>query len=119
MATNTAALKTFAQQTRLKLLSLIKTKLEFILTQDTAELRGYETQIANLKTQIQAKGKDIVVEEVAYTWFNRVMALRYMDANDYSTPKWLRPLWDRCVLRFCRKPWAVVWMRIFASALRI
>lgn len=91
MATNTAALKTFAQQTRLKLLSLIKTKLEFILTQDTAELRGYEIQIANLKTQIQAKGKDIVVEEVAYTWFNRVMALRYMDANDYSTPKVVTP----------------------------
>ena len=91
MATNTAALKTFAQQTRLKLLSLIKTKLEFILTQDTAELRGYETQIANLKTQIQVKGKDIVVEEVAYTWFNRVMALRYMDANDYSTPKVVTP----------------------------
>lgn len=91
MATNTAALKTFAQQTRLKLLSLIKTKLEFILTQDTAELRGYETQIANLKTQIQAKGKDIVVEEVAYTWFNRVMALRFMDANDYSTPKVVTP----------------------------
>lgn len=91
MATNTATLKTFAQQTRLKLLSLIKTKLEFFLTQDTAELRGYETQIANLKTQIQAKGKDIVVEEVAYTWFNRVMALRYMDANDYSTPKVVTP----------------------------
>lgn len=91
MATNTAALKTFAQQTRLKLLSLIKTKLEFILTQDTAELRGYETQIANLKTQIETKGKDIVVEEVAYTWFNRVMALRYMDANDYSTPKVVTP----------------------------
>ena len=91
MSTNTAALKTFAQQTRLKLLSLIKTKLEFILTQDTAELRGYETQIANLKTQIQTKGKDIVVEEVAYTWFNRVMALRYMDANDYSTPKVVTP----------------------------
>ena len=91
MATNTAALKTFAQQTRLKLLSLIKTKLEFILTQDTAELRGYETQISNLKTQIQSKGKDIVVEEVAYTWFNRVMALRYMDANDYSTPKVVTP----------------------------
>lgn len=91
MATNTSALKTFAQQTRLKLLSLIKTKLEFILTQDTAELRGYETQIANLKVQIQAKGKDIVVEEVAYTWFNRVMALRYMDANDYSTPKVVTP----------------------------
>ena len=91
MATNTSALKTFAQQTRLKLLSLIKTKLEFILTQDTAELRGYETQIANLKTQIQSKGKDIVVEQVAYTWFNRVMALRFMDANGYTTPMAVTP----------------------------
>ena len=91
MATNTSALKTFAQQTRLKLLSLIKTKLEFILTQDTAELRGYETQIANLKTQIQSKGKDIVVEQVAYTWFNRVMALRFMDANGYTTPMVVTP----------------------------
>ena len=91
MATNTSALKTFAQQTRLKLLSLIKTKMEFILTQDTAELRGYETQIANLKTQIETKGKDIVVEEVAYTWFNRVMALRFMDANGYTTPMVVTP----------------------------
>ena len=32
MATNTSALKTFAQQTRIKLISLIKTKLQFVLT---------------------------------------------------------------------------------------
>ena len=86
MATNTAALKVFAQQTRLKLLSQVRTKLDFVLTQDTAELRGYETEIANLNNQIALKGKDMVVEEVAYTWFNRVMALRFMDANGYTTP---------------------------------
>lgn len=91
MATNTAALKTFAQQTRLKLLSLIRTKLEFVLTQDTAELRGYETQIANLNNHIRTKGKDQVIEEVAYTWFNRVIALRFMDANGYTTPMVVTP----------------------------
>lgn len=91
MATNTAALKVFAQQTRLKLLSLIRTKLEFVLTQDTAELRGYETEIANLNNQIALKGKDMVIEEVAYTWFNRVMALRFMDANGYTTPMAVTP----------------------------
>ena len=91
MATNTAALKVFAQQTRLKLLSLIRTKLEFVLTQDTAELRGYETEIANLNNQIALKGKDMVIEEVAYTWFNRVMALRFMDANGYTTPMVVTP----------------------------
>lgn len=91
MATNTAALKTFAQETRKKLISLISTKMDFILTQDTAELRGFESQIARLKSTIASKGKDLVVEEVAYTWFNRVMALRYMDANGYTDLKVVTP----------------------------
>ena len=100
MATNTAALKTFAQQTRSKLLSLIGTKMDFVLTQDNAELRGYETQIGKLKEAVDAKLKEVddksknpivdarklVAEEVSYTWFNRVMALRFMDANGYNTP---------------------------------
>lgn len=91
MATNTSALKTFAQETRKKLISLISTKMEFILTQDTAELRGFESQIAKLKSTIASKGKDLVVEEVAYTWFNRVMALRYMDSNGYTDLKVVTP----------------------------
>ena len=100
MATNTAALKTFAQQTRSKLLSLIGTKMDFVLTQDNAELRGYEAQINKLKAAVEAKlpevdknsknpmadARQLVAEEVAYTWFNRVMALRFMDANGYNTP---------------------------------
>lgn len=91
MATNTAALKTFAQETRKKLISLISTKMDFILTQDTAELRGFESQIAKLKSAITSKGKELVIEEVAYTWFNRVMALRYMDANGYTDLKVVTP----------------------------
>ena len=91
MATNTSALKTFAQETRKKLISLVSTKMDFILTQDTAELRGFESQIAKLKSAIASKGKDLVVEEVAYTWFNRVMALRYMDANGYTDLKVVTP----------------------------
>lgn len=91
MATNTSALKTFAQETRKKLISLISTKMEFILTQDTAELRGFEPQISKLKSAIAEKGKVLVVEEVAYTWFNRVMALRYMDANGYTDLKVVTP----------------------------
>lgn len=91
MATNTSVLKIFAQQTRIKLLQLIGTRLEFVLTQDTAELRGYEAQITKLKDRIEVKGKDGVIEEVAYTWFNRVMALRFMDANGYNSPMVVTP----------------------------
>lgn len=91
MATNTTALKTFAQQTRLKLISLISTKLDLVLNHDSAELRGYENEIAKLKSEVAAKGKNLVVEEVAYTWFNRVMALRFMDANGYTAPNVVTP----------------------------
>ena len=63
MATNTSVLKTFAQETRKKLISLVSTKIEFILTQDTAELRGFEPQISKLKSAIAEKGKELIVEE--------------------------------------------------------
>lgn len=86
MATNTAALKTFAQQTRAKLISLIQTKLQFVLQADSAELRGFEVQIDKLRKEIVKKTEKIVIEEVAYTWFNRVMALRFMDTNGYNAP---------------------------------
>lgn len=91
MATNTAALKTFAQQTRTKLISLITTKVHYVLETDTAELRGYEREIGELRRQIQSKTEKIVIEEVAYTWFNRVMALRFMDANGYNAPMVITP----------------------------
>ncbi len=91
MPTNTATLKTFAQQTRAKLISLITTKLQFVLGQDTAELRGHEKEVDILRKEIQSKGEKNVIEEVAYTWFNRVMALRYMDANGYNTPMTVSP----------------------------
>jgi hypothetical protein len=62
-----------------------------VLGQDTAELRGNEKEIDILRKEIQSKGEKNVIEEVAYTWFNRVMALRYMDANGYDTPMIVSP----------------------------
>lgn len=91
MATNTSALKTFAQQTRIKLISLIKTKLQLVLNTDTSELRGYEEEIKKLRSKISQQGEDSVIEEVAYTWFNRIMALRFMDANGYNSPMIVTP----------------------------
>ncbi len=53
---------------KIKLIKLIGTLLEFVLTQDTAELRGYERQISKLKKRIEEKGKDGVIKKVSYTW---------------------------------------------------
>lgn len=36
-----------------------------------------------LEKQVREKGFMQVMEEVAYTWFNRFMGLRYMEVNDY------------------------------------
>lgn len=88
---NTSALKTFAQETRKKLVSSIKTRMNYILTEDTAELRGKQKEINTLRKEIADKGEKNVVEEVTYTWFNRVMALRFMDANGYNVPMVITP----------------------------
>ena len=37
-----------------------------------------------MKTQIKAHGRDQVIEKVAYIWFNRFCALRFMDVNRYT-----------------------------------
>lgn len=41
------------------------------------------TQRKALIVQIEAKGYKQVMEEVAYTWFNRFIALRFMEVNGY------------------------------------
>ena len=48
-----------------------------LLTQ--AEKRQRQALIRNIKT----KGYEQVMEEVAYTWFNRFVALRFMEVNGY------------------------------------
>lgn len=42
-----------------------------------------EKQRKKLVENINQKGFDQVIEEVAYTWFNRFIALRFMEVNDY------------------------------------
>ena len=49
-------------------------------------------QRRKLVDQINAKGFEVVVEEVAYTWFNRICAIRFMEVNDYMYPVRVRVL---------------------------
>lgn len=61
-------------------------------TKKTAEVQGAEiAQRSALVAAIQGKARDMdykaafqsVAEEVAYTWFNRMAAIRFMEVNDY------------------------------------
>ncbi len=62
----------------------VAAKLEFVTTNDTPELREKAEQVKKLKEALQKHGKEQLIDKVAYTWFNRFMALRFMDANDYQ-----------------------------------
>ncbi|PHS52813.1 MAG: SAM-dependent methyltransferase [Lutibacter sp.] len=81
---NTNTLKKFAQEARTKLIEQIGAKLELVLTSDSSLLREKASQVKKLQEEINATSKEQVIEKVAYTWFNRLMALRFMDANDYQ-----------------------------------
>ncbi|MDP7318259.1 MAG: class I SAM-dependent DNA methyltransferase, partial [SAR324 cluster bacterium] len=80
---NLRALNRFAVETRIDLKQQITRRLETVLSADTAELRGRQKTIASLKQRIDASSKEQVVDEVAYTWFNRFAALRILDARDF------------------------------------
>lgn len=38
---------------------------------------------ASLKKAVEELGFEQVIEETAYTWFNRIIAIRFMEVNDY------------------------------------
>mgnify|MGYP003935923307 CR=1 FL=1 len=82
---NTNVLKRFAQEARKKLISQIGAKLEYVLTSDSAELREKASHLKRLQEAINETSKEQVIDKVAYTWFNRLIALRYMDVNDFQT----------------------------------
>lgn len=81
---DTKRLEQFAQQTRRKLLEQVEAKLEYVTNGDTAELRDKAQLVKKLKNEWNRLGKEALVDRVAYTWFNRFAALRYMDVRGFQ-----------------------------------
>ena len=81
---NTMKLKKFAQGARRQLLEQVAARLEQVLRSDSVEIREKAKTVAELRGQIDAHGKEAVIDRVAYTWFNRFCALRFMDVNHYT-----------------------------------
>lgn len=79
----TGKLKKFAQWARRYLREQVGNKLEQILATDSGEMRKSKA-VKDLMDEIRKYGKDQLVEKVAYVWFNRFCALRFMDANGYN-----------------------------------
>ena len=90
------AIKKFAVWARRELIARVSQKaLQFGIAADAAEpadatsINGKVLSAAEMQQrkallkQVQSKGYEQVMEEVAYTWFNRFCALRFMEVNQY------------------------------------
>ena len=80
----TAKLKKFAQFARRSLLEQVSAKLKLVLAENSAARRERAEAIKKLEEAIKGHGKEQVIERVAYIWFNRFCALRFMDVNRYN-----------------------------------
>jgi len=88
---DTNALKKFAQSARNLLIDQVTAKLDLVLAEGSAVRRENPAAIKDLETAIRKDTKRQVIEQVAYTWFNRFTALRFMDANDYTLVRTVSP----------------------------
>ncbi|MCH1882877.1 BREX-1 system adenine-specific DNA-methyltransferase PglX [Agrococcus sp. ARC_14] len=85
----TAPLKSFATWARRELITQVSARLTAVLAPASPARVENQRAITMLERDIAAagggaKGKDAIAEKVAYTWFNRIIALRFMDANGYT-----------------------------------
>lgn len=103
---NKNAISKFAVWARRELISRVRQKAEqYGITEsgfgnpDTAPVSGRiytpteKSQRAALIERISQHGFNTVVEEVAYTWFNRFIALRFMEVNGFL-PSYVRVFSD-------------------------
>ncbi len=97
---NKTAIKNFAIWARVQLIEAAKQRaFEYEITEDGENRADLDSigghvlsaqvkeQRRQLISQIQHKGYMQVMEEAAYTWFNRFIALRFMEVNGYLPSK--------------------------------
>lgn len=62
----------------------VAARIDAVLEPGSAERLDQPDKTRQLEAAISDKGMDAVVESTAYTWFNRLCALRFMDAKGYT-----------------------------------
>lgn len=89
---DTNRLKRFAQSARTLLMVTVANKMQAVLTANSSARREATKAVKELEKAIREKGEAMVVDFVAYTWFNRFCALRYMDVMGYNPVRIVSPL---------------------------
>ncbi|MCY7286979.1 MAG: BREX-1 system adenine-specific DNA-methyltransferase PglX, partial [Cryobacterium sp.] len=85
----TAPLKSFATWARTALIREVTARIAVVLAPASPERIEQPRRVEGLEKAVNAaggvaKGRAAVADRVAYTWFNRIIALRFMDANGYT-----------------------------------
>jgi hypothetical protein len=85
----TAPLKSFATWARTALIREVAARIAIVLAPASPERVEQPNAVATLEKAVSAAGgwdtgRAAVADKVAYTWFNRVIALRFMDAKGYT-----------------------------------
>ncbi|NJC28497.1 BREX-1 system adenine-specific DNA-methyltransferase PglX [Neolewinella antarctica] len=91
-------LEKFAAAARTKLHAQVKTRLRYALDEDDVYHRERAPQVRELKERVKRHGEAKVIEEAAYLWFNRFVALRFMDVNSYAPVAAVSPAGEGGVL---------------------
>ncbi|WP_249554922.1 BREX-1 system adenine-specific DNA-methyltransferase PglX [Shewanella sp. 8A] len=81
---DTSKLKNFAKEARRTLLEQVSSKLSLVLQSESSARREAPQAVYQLEQALKTQGKDTLIDKVAYTWFNRFCALRFMDVNGYN-----------------------------------
>ncbi|MEH3038502.1 MAG: BREX-1 system adenine-specific DNA-methyltransferase PglX [Sphingomonas paucimobilis] len=87
---DTNALKKFAQSARNLLIAQVTARLDMVLADGAAARREHPAAIARLEAATSSN-RGQVVEQAAYTWFNRFTALRFMDVTGLTDPRVVSP----------------------------
>lgn len=85
-------IKKLATGVRESLMTEVSARLDRVLAEGSPERLDSSNEVKAIEAAIKEFGREKVVEANAYTWFNRLCALRFMDANGYTpvgivTPK--------------------------------
>ncbi|WP_353807670.1 BREX-1 system adenine-specific DNA-methyltransferase PglX [Agromyces sp. SYSU T00194] len=81
---DTGLLKGFAAGARVDLIKEVGARLDVVLASGSVARAEAPESVAALERAVGKDGREAVVDRVAYTWFNRIIALRFMDANGYT-----------------------------------
>jgi len=85
----TGPLKSFATWARTTLIREVTARVAVVLAPGAPQRVEQPKAVAALEAAVNAaggeeKGREAVADRIAYTWFNRIIALRFMDANRYT-----------------------------------